>query len=420
MLQDVEEISSTKKRLKIHIPSEVIQSETDSVYNEIRNSAKIPGFRPGKAPREILVKKFGKNVDAQVIEKIVPEYYIKAVKEAKIEPVNYPDIDERIELKSGQPLTFSVIVEIKPDLGEIAYDGMALKKQTFSVGDEEIDRAMKLLQESKVLYSVSDGELQDQDMAVINSEAFLDGASIDGLTYKEFPLILGSGGMPKEFGQALTGKKKGDSVEVKITFPEDHPNKTIAGRDVVFQVAVTEVKRRNLPPLDDEFAKENDCETMDALREKVREGVSKRKESQINLEYKKEILDGLIRQHSFDVPDSMVQGEIESLIHQEKENAMRVGRPPRPDDEIRKELEGKARDNVRSVIMLEAIGKKEKIEVTEDDIAKAMKDISERNSMKLEEIRRLYAASEGSLEALRSRLFADKVLDLILERATIQ
>lgn len=420
MLQDIENISSTKRRLKIHIPSEVIQSETDSVYNEIRNSVKIPGFRPGKVPRDILIRKFGKNVDAQVIEKIVPEYYIKAVKEANIEPVNYPDIDERIELKSGRPLTFSVTVEVKPDLGDIKYDGLELKKKEFSVGDEDIDKALKLMQESNAVYSVSEGTLQDQDMAIINSEAFVEGASIEGLTYREFPLIIGSEGMPREFSEALKGKKKGDSVEVKIAFPEDHQNKTVAGKEVVFHVAVMEVKTRNLPPIDEEFAREADCETLDALREKVRQGITRRKENQINLGYKKEILDSLIRQHSFDVPESMVQGEIESLVHQEKENAMRIGQPPRPEDELRKELEAKARENVKSVIMLEAIGKKEKIEVTEDDVTGAMKDVSERNGMKLEEIRRLYAASEGSLEALRSRLFADKVLDLILERAMLQ
>ncbi len=420
MLQEIEEISPTTRRLKINIPSDVIQSETDSAYNQLRVTTKIPGFRPGKVPQAILVKRFSKNVEAQVIEKIVPKFYLEAMKEAKLEPVSYPNIDDKIELKPGQPLSFTVTVEIKPEVGDIQYEGIVLKEKTFAVEDDEVDKALTLLQENKALYSVTEDELKDGDMAIINNDAFIDSQLKEELTYKEFPFILGSEAMPKEFSDALRGKKKGESVEIKLNFQNDHPNKTVAGKEVFCKVSVTETKKKNLPPLDDEFAKVANCNNIEELRNKIRDNISKAKESQINLEYKKEILNELIKISDFDVPSSMVQEEIESLIDQTKQNAMRKGETLKPDEELKKEYESTARDNVKSVILLEAIGKKENIEVSDDDIKNAIQEIANRNNLTTEEVTKLYTVREGSMDALRSRLFADKVLDFVLEKATIE
>jgi trigger factor len=393
MLQNVEDISPTTKRLKINVPSDVIQSESDSVYNHIRATANIPGFRPGK---------------------------VKAVKEANLEPVGYPNLSEKIEITPGQPLSFSVTVEVKPILGDLSYGDIKLKKKTFTVENDEIDKAITLLQESKALYSVTDEPLKEDDMAIINSESYIDGQITEELSHKEFPYILGSEGMPREFTEALIGKKKGDSVEVKIKFEEDFQNKTIAGKEVLFKIEATETKKKNLPPLDDELAKEADCKNMDELKAKIKENLGKRKESQINLDYKKDILNELIKRHDFSVPDVMAKEELESLVDQVKQDAMRKNEIIKPDDELRKENEQTATDNVKGVIILDAIGKKENIEVTDDDMNSTMEEIASRNNLKLEELKRLYSVREGSIDALKSRLFADKVLDFILEKTTIE
>ncbi len=420
MHPNVEELTATKRRLKITIPEDIIKAETKSIYDKIRVTTKIPGFRPGKAPQSILEKRFGKNVEAEVIEKIIPQYYMSAIKEAKLEPVTYPNIEEKIELKSGEPLSFSVTVEVKPDVGETHFEGISLKKKTYTVEDDEIEKSLSMLQESKALFSVTDGPLQEGDMSILDSEAFIDDKLEDTLTYKEYPLLIGSEEMPKDISDALTGKKKGDSVEVRISFESDHPNKSIAGKEVVFKMLVKETKKKNLPPIDDELAKEAQCETLDELKEKIRENLGSRKESQINLEYKKDILDDLLKRHDFDVPESMVNGEIESLIQQEKENAGRTGAEVKHDDELKKEFAEKARSNVKSVILLETIGKKEQIEVSETDTKNAIEEIAVRNNLNVEEVTKLYAVREGSMDALKSRLFADKVLDLILEKAKIE
>lgn len=421
MLQEVEKVSATTRRLKINVPPDVIQSETDSAYNEIRATAKIPGFRPGKVPQAILVKKFGKSVEAQVIEKVVPQSYMEALKEAKLEPVSYPDIDDKkMEIKPGQPLSFTVTIEVKPEIENVNYEGIVLKKKTVSVDDDEVERSIRLLQESKALYSVSDEAMKEGDMAIVDSDAFIDGQLTSELSYKEYPLVIGTTEMPKEFSDALTGKKKGDAVEIKMNFESDHPNKTIAGKEVLFKVSVTETKKKNVPPVDDELAQGANCSTVEELRKTIRENLSKKKEGEINLNYKKEILDELIRRHDFDVPTSMVYGEIESMIHHEKQDAERRGREVRPEAELAKEFEAKARENVKSVLLLEAIGKKDKIETTDEDVKKAIEEIATRNNLKPEEVTKLYTVREGSMDALKSRLFADKVLEMILEKSTIE
>jgi trigger factor len=420
MLQDVEKVSHTTRKLTINIPSEIIQSESDSVYNEIRATTSIPGFRPGKVPQAMLVKKFGKRVEAQVIEKIVPRFYLEAIKEAKLEPVNYPDMDDKIEIKPGQPLLFTVTVEIKPEMGDISYDGIVLKKKTLSVEKHEVDKALTSLQENKALFSVTEDELKEGDMAIVTTDAYIDDQLTDELSHKEYPLVLGSTEMPGEFSEALRGKKKNDAVEVKLNFENDHPNKTIAGKEVLFKITITESKKKNIPPLDDEFAQSADCSNMEELRKKIHDGISMRKEGQINLDYKKEILNNLIKRHDFDVPSSMLNGEIESLIHQEKENAMRQGKDVKSDEELKKEFASKAKENVKSVLLLEAIGKKENIEVSDDDVKKAIDEIAARNNLKPEDVTKLYAVREGSMDALKSRLFADKVLDFILEKTTLE
>lgn len=420
MHPNVEEVTSTKRRLKITIPEDVIQSEIKSVYDKIRVTTKIPGFRPGKAPQSILEKRFGKDVEAEVIEKIVPQYYMSAIKEAKLEPVTYPNIEEQIEFKPGEPLSFSMTVEVKPEIEDINFEGIKLKKKSYPVEDDEIDKFLSTLQESKALYTVSEDALQEGDMSILDSEAFIDDKPEDNLTYKEYPLLIGSEEMPRDFSDALIGKKKGESIEVKIPFESDHPNKSIAGKEVVFKVEVKETKKKNLPPIDDEFAKEIDCETLDELKEKIGGKLRDRKESQINLEYKKDILDDLLKRHDFDVPDAMVNGEIDSLIQQEKENAGKSGAEVKSDEELKTGFAEIAKGNVKSVLLLETIGKKEKIEVSDADTKSAIKEIADRNNLNVEEVTKLYAVRDGSMDALKSRLFADKVLDHILEKSTIE
>jgi len=419
MLQEIEEIGPTTKRLRINIPAEVIQSELDASYNRLRATVKVPGFRPGRVPHAILKKRFGRDVEAEVLGKIVPEYYTKAIEEAKIEPVGYPDIDKEIHITPSEPLTFTVTVEVKPEIGELKYEGIEIEKRTISIGDEDVDKTIKLIQENRALYSVTEEEIGEGDMAIIDCEAFIDGNQREEFSYKEYPFIIGSEAMPPEFTDALKGKKKGDVVEVKVKIDESYQDREIAGKEMICKVMIKEAKKKSLPPLDDNFAKEIDAESMEDLRRKIRDNLEKRGQNQINLDYKKQILNKLIKGHDFEVPQSLVEAELQTLIIDAKQKAMQKGLPVKSDEELREEYLMTARENVKGVLLIEAIGKRENIEVTDDEVRKAMEEIGARNGLKPEEVMKVYMMQEGSLDTFKRRLLADKVLDLLLEKAVI-
>lgn len=420
MLKQVEKITPTTRKLDIDIPSSVIDKEITIAYDKLRASAKVPGFRVGKVPQSMLKKKFGKDIEAQIIEKIIPEFYSDAVKEAKILPVTFPNIDGKLEIAKNQPLSFTATVEIKPEITDLNYEGIALKEKTSTVEEDEVEKAIKALQENKTVFKVSKGPIKEGDMAVIDYHAFIDGNEINELKAKDYPFILGSQAMPKEFSNAITGREKADSFETKINFDSTHPNKIIAGKEVLFKISITEMKEKVLPPLDDEFAKGFSCSNIEELKKNINENIHKQKKNKINNEYKKDLIENLLGSHKFEVPSSMVSRELEFLIDEAKQNAARQGKIIKTDEELRKEYELAGHKNVRVILLLEAIGKKEKIEVSEDDIKRATNEMAAEHGLKPEEIKKLYIAKEGSLDGLKNRLYSDKVLDIILSKAVIE
>lgn len=420
MLKQVKKTTSTTRKLDIDIPSSVIEEEITIAYDKLRANARVAGFRVGKVPQSILERKFGKDIEAQVIEKIVPEFYSEAVKEAKILPVTFPDINGKLELARNQPLSFTATVEIKPEITDLNYEGISLKGKLFTVEENEIEKAVKALQESKTVFRVTEGPVKEGDMAVIDYNAFIKGNEVNELKTKDYPFILGSNVLPKKFSEAISGRKKGESFETKIIFDSTHPNKIISDKEVLFKVSITELKEKVLPPLDDELAKSFSCNNIEELKKNITENIHKQKENKINNEYKKNLIENLLDSHKFEVPSSMVSRELEFLIDEAKQNAARQGNAIKTDEELRKEHEPAAHKNVRVMLILEAIGKKEKIEVSEDNIKQASNEIASEHGLKPEDIKKLYITKDGSLDGLRNRLYTDKVLDIILSKAVIE
>ncbi len=421
MLQEDEETTPTIRKLKINIPFSVIEEELANAYGKLRARAKLPGFRVGKAPHAILEKKFGKDIEKEVIEKIVPEFYSKAVREAQILPVTYPSIEEKIELIKNQPLFFTATVEVKPELKNLNYEGIALKERTFTVEEDEVQTAIKMFQARRVVLKVSEGPVKEGDVAIIDCDASVDGKKVAELSLKDFPLIPGSPQkIPQEINEAIKGKKKGDSFDINIKFDKSYPDKTVADKQVNFKIKINEIKERILPPLDDEFAKGFECKNMKELNEKIRENIHNRKKNQINIEFKQELIEYLTNNHNFEVPASMVNRELELLIDEAKQNVLKTGKAIKSDDEIKKEYEKPAIKNVKSLLILEAIGKKEKIEINEDDVNQSLNEIAVQHNLTPEEIKKIYIMRDGSLDGIKNRLFTDKVLDFILSKADIE
>ena len=444
MLQAVEDISSTKKRLRIEIPSDIIEKEIENSLEKVRQKTNLPGFRPGKAPMNLIEKRFGKKVEAEVLEKVIPEFYGKALKEADLKPVAMPVLDEQFTFQRNSPLNLSLTVEVMPKIENLDYAAIKAKDVHVVVDEAELENALKNLQEQKALYQVAEKEIEKDDLVTFD---YVDCELVEGETtpsLREEVLKLGNKLLPKDIEEKLIGRKKGDTVEFTTSFEEDFKVKELVGKALQVKIMINEVKHKVLPAIDDEFAKDVGYGSISELNEKIKENLYQFKKDQATKIQKAEIVRQLIESNDFEIPETLLNNELDSLIMEESISGKRsgkLGEAKRRDDsgsveaisevnkpdlrdqseeEIRSALKEKALRNVRASILIRAIGQKEGITVTEDEIGDRISVMAKRLSVQPEAVMNFYRTKDGSLEGLRQMIFEDKVLDLLFSRATIE
>ncbi len=410
MLKAVEDLSTTKKRLKIEIPSEAIEKKIKSSLEKARQKAKIPGFRPGKTPMNIIEKHFGKSAEAEALEEVIPEFYDRALKEAAIVPVTRPEIEGGVNFERNNPLSLSFTLEIRPKIENLRYEGIKTKDIPVIVSDEDVDNALKRLQEGKATYEIADKEIETGDLLTIDYEMKYDNQTT---TAKDQVFVVGFTGLPKEISESLTGKKAGDIVEVEAQFPQDFHATAIAGKKVLIKNTVKAVKKKTLPAIDAELAKDLGFENLDALKAGAKEGIEKAEKEQTQKIQKNAILESLTSSHNFDIPESMLERELTAMVHALKKS-------DKDEAALRDELKPDAIKNVRAMILLSIIGEKEGVNVTDEELKEKILDLSQQLAMTPESLIKVYAQRDGSLEGLRNNIYEQKVLDLLLSRAAIE
>lgn len=409
MLKTIEDISSTKKRLNIEIPAEAIEGEIKNSLDYLRKKTKIPGFRPGKAPMAIIQKRFGKEVEAEAMDKVIPRFYSEALKQADILPVSQPTIEGGIEYKKDNPLSFTVTVEIRPKIEGLNYEGIKVKDIPVEVGDPDLEAALGRLREDKASFEPTEGPVGDGDLVVIDYEIKDDGRSFKDQTFR-----VGSELMPGAFSEKLIGMPKAGEAEFEVAFPEGFGDSSLAGRTVPFKVAVKEIKKVVLPDMDDEFARDLEFDDLDALRKHVRERLEKsRKEAVANI-MKAEVLKKIIAAQDFDVPESLLEQELGARVAE-----ARAGGRQEEEAALREDLRPVAERHIKATFLLQMIGEKENVEVTEEDMKHRIASVSVQSGLTPENIVKYYVSRDGSLEGMRQSVYEDKVLGLLLERAEI-
>ena len=408
MLKALEDISSTKKRLKIEVPAEAIESEIKRGLNEAQKMARIPGFRPGKAPMHLIEKKFGKEIEADVLEKIIPEYYLKAIKEADITPVSRPVVEESFDFKRNEPISMTVSVEVMPRVENLDYENVTVKEVPVEVRDEEVDAVLNRLAEERATYESVDDAVNAGDLVTIDY-------TVEDAVSNDVVLKVGSGPYPQEFFDGLVGKKKDEEFIIEASFPEDLQTQ-FAGKRPKFEVKIKDIKRRNLSAIDDEFAKDMGFENIGQLKDRAKENIIAYKNRDAERTKQREICDKLIESHSFDVPEGLLNAEISGII----DEIRAAGNDQRTDEEIRKEIKPHAEKSVRASILLELIGEKEGINVSDEDMKKEILNIAQRSYVSPENVMKYYIAKEGSLERLKQAMFEKKVLNFLLNKAKIE
>ncbi|MCP9464966.1 MAG: trigger factor [Nitrospira sp.] len=436
MKLEMTELGPIKRALKIEVPAEEITRRFAKAYGELNRQVHIPGFRPGKAPLALLEKRFAKTVEENVLRGVVPDFYDRAIKEAGISPVmvEIQPLD-RTAIKKDAPFTFTATVEIKPTFelrGYKAPDALVLKRDQRTVTDEQVDRAIEVLREQQArLEGAPAGTLlAEGDYAVITLEGFLDGQPLEG-TRKENQLhhvgskatVLGI-----NIDSHLMGKGEGEVVEIAQPYPASHPDARVAGRTVMFRLCINAIKQKKLPPVDDEFAK--DCgpyASLQELKDKLRGEMEQALKKEIEASYKEAILSHLANLYQFDLPESLVERELDVIVRQrlqERQRGQGSG-PARADEEeirqLRETYRETAKRRVKVSLILEAIAEKEGLSVTEEDLHHEVARLASELRLPLAElVKMIQAGGRESIEKLRTKVLEDKAVDFVYRQAIIE
>ncbi len=437
MKLEVTELGPSRRALKIEIPEDEVNRQFAEAYAELNRQVQIPGFRPGKAPLALLEKRYAKVVEDDVVRKLVPDYYNRAVREAGIVPVlvQVPPL-ERVKIKKNAAFSFTATVEIKPKIDLRDYKApnpISLKPDKRTVTEEQVTKALDALREQQAqLHPAPTGTaLAEGDYAMLDVEGFLDVAPLEGAKKSGHLHQVGSKTpvLGVEVDDRLTGKKEGEMIEISQPYPATHPDARLAGKTVVFRIKIGGVKQKKLPPLDDEFAK--DCGpygSLDELKDKVRGEMEKALKRDIDETYKDGILKRLIETHHFDTPETLVERELSAMIQQNLDSRRRKKSdhedPLKRQEEIKKlrdEFLPEAKRRVKAGLILEAIAEKEGLRVEEEDISAELSRLASGLKMSPEEVRRMFqAGGEEMAEELKGRILADKSLEFVYRHAVIQ
>jgi trigger factor len=417
----IENISPVKKKLMIEIAPDGVAKEFDKGLSLVAKKAKIPGFRPGKAPKNVVEKHYGEEVRSEVMSRLISESYVQALQEHKLNPVDSPAIDNISPLTKGSALTFTATVEVRPEITLGVYEGIEVKEQDIAVSDDEVNQTVDRLREMYGQLEVVEGRpLEKGDTAVITFEGFQDNKPIEGAKASDHMLDLGSNSLIPGFEEQLAGMSKGETRKIRVTFPSDYNNKELAGKDADFTVTLNEIKKKVLPELNDEFAKDigND-KTVAELKEGIKKDIEIRKRNDQTSAQREALLSKLVDSHSFDVPPGMVDRELLSMARSHATRMARRGMDMKSFDiaKFREENTGLAEQRVKGMLLLDVIAEKEKVEVSDQEMSSAMAAMARSSNQSVDAVRKHYESQEGGLDNLRVSLMQEKTLSLLLSRS---
>ena len=420
----VTELPESRVRVEAEVPAAEVAKRVEQAARGLGRGMRVPGFRPGKAPAPVVIKRVGREaVLDEAVRESIAGWYTAAIDAAQVVPVGEPDLDLSTLPGEGEPLKFAIEIGVRPpaELGE--YKGLEVPRRDADASDEAIDEEVGRLRERSAKLETVDRPAARGDFVVMDFAGSVDGTPFAGGEGRDQMVELGSGRLVPGFEEQLEGAGAGEERTVKVTFPEDYQAAELAGRQAEFAVTVKEVKAKDLPELDDEFAEEAGFDTLDELRDDIRSRISEAEASRVEAEFREAALDAAVANATIDVPDALVEARsrelweqmIHSLSHQgiSKEAYLRIS--GREEDEIVEQGKEDAAQALRREAVLAAIIEAESIEPSEDEVLEAVGQAAEGQGSPKKLLERLKSA--GRLDALKEDLAQRKALDLVAESA---
>ncbi len=418
--------NANELKLEFTIEATKFDEAIKKVYFKSAKYFNIPGFRKGKAPMNIVEKYYGDEIFYEdAFNEVVPEVYEKELKENKIEAVSRPDIDVK-QIGKGQDLIFTAVVQTKPEVKLGKYKGIEIGKHEYNVSKADIEHELGHMQEKNArLVSVEDRPVESKDIAVIDFEGYVDGVAFDGGKAENHELTIGSNTFIPGFEDQIIGMKIDEEKDVNVTFPEDYFSEDLKGKDATFKVKLHQIKKKELPTLDDEFAKDvSEFDTLKELEDSIKEKLEAENKTKAKYETEDEAVKVVCDNVEIDIPSGMIETEIDNMVKEIEQRLSYQGMKienylqiiGKTNAEFRKEYEEQAKISVKNKLVIEAIIKAENIEADEDKVEEKIKEMAGMYGQKEEQLK----ANENFINYIKESLKNEKAVEFIVENAKIK
>lgn len=412
-------------KLVIESTAEEFEAGLNKAYNKDKNKISIPGFRKGKAPRKMIEQMYGAEVFYEdAANAIIPEAYATAAEESKLEIVSQPKISV-VQLEKGKPFIFAAEVAVKPEVELGTYKGVEVEKADTEVTDADVEEELKKVQEQNSrTVTVEDRAVKDGDMTVIDFEGFVDGVAFEGGKGENYPLTIGSHSFIDNFEEQLIGMNIGEEKEINVTFPEEYHAEELKGKPATFKVSVKEIKEKQLPELDDDFAQDvSDFDTLAEYKDDLKKKIAERKESEAKAKKESEAIEKVVEAAKMDIPQAMIDTQVNRML---EDFAMRLQQQGlsveqyfqytgMTADKIMEEMKPEAVKRIKNSLVLEAVAKAENIEVSEEEFEAELQKMADMYKMEIEKIKEFMQDAEA--KQMKDDIAIQKAVELIVSSA---
>lgn len=427
MSLQVEKLENNMAKLTIEVEATELEKAIQAAYQKNKGKISVPGFRKGKVPRQLIEKMYGKEVFYEdAANTLIPDAYEKALEDCEETIVSTPKI-EVTQIEAGKPFIFTAEVALKPEVKLGKYKGVKVEKADIDVTDDEINEQIEKERENNArMIEVEGRAIENGDVATIDFEGFVDGVAFEGGKGENYPLTIGSGSFIPGFEDQLIGKNKDEEVEVKVTFPEDYHAEDLKGKEALFKVSVKEVKVKELPALDDEFASEvSEFDTLAEYKEDVKKKLAEKKEKEARNAKEEAVLDAIIADAAMDIPDAMLETQQRQIVDEFAQRLQMQGLSLEQyfqftglnAEKLLEQVKPQADRRIKSRLVLEAIVAAENIAASEEEYEKELARMAEVYNMEIDKVKEMLGDNEKAKKQILDDLAITKAADFVVEQA---
>ena len=425
MSLQVEKLENNTAKLTIEVPAEEFDKAIQTAYQKNKNKFNVPGFRKGKVPYAMVEKMYGAGVFyEEAANELIPDAYANAAAESELEIVARPEINVT-QIEKGKPFVFEAEVTLKPEIKLGKYKGVKVEAMDTTVTDEDVAAELdKVKEQNARLVAADDKAVEDGDQTTIDFEGFVDGVAFEGGKGEDYPLTIGSHSFIDTFEEQLIGKKVGEEVEVNVTFPEQYQAKELAGKPAMFKVTIKEIKVKEYPELDDDFAQDvSEFDTLDEYKADIKKNLEEKKAQEAEADKESKVIEAIVNDSEMDIPEKMIEAQSQQMVEEFAQNIAMQGISfdqymqftGTTVDQLTEQVKPQAEARVQSSLVLEAIVKAEKIEASDEEFDEEIKRMAERYQMESDKVNELL--SDDDKKNIRADICARKAAKLVVEKA---